>query len=125
MLNNTLTLLTVSREDFKNEYVASNDFGRIVYTSDGKIIKSVEVRDASAEEIFSFDFNPCYYCFNAEWLWKEIKNLKNNNAQREYYLTDLVNRAANGYKISSIRIHPSEAIGVNTKEQLDLAEKLI
>lgn len=123
--HNILTMMTVVVPDFKGKLVALKDFGRIIRDSAGRIVKSVELRDASPLEAEGLELNPCYYCFNAEWFWKEVKNLKNNNAQGEYYLTDLVDRAMNGSKVSSISIDPEEAIGINTKENLDLAEELI
>lgn len=121
---NMLTMMTVNVQNFEGKYIALQDFGRIIRDVDGKIIKSVELRDTTPAEALSLELNPCYYCFNADWFWKEVKNLKNDNAQGEYYLTDLVDRAMNGYKVSSISIDPEEAIGINTKENLDLAEKL-
>ena len=64
-------------------------------------------------------------CFDAEWLWKNLKLLKNNNAQGEYYLTDLVGLAfAEGQKLSSVAIDPKEAVGINTKEHLETAQKI-
>ncbi len=122
---NTLTMMTVKVPNFEGKYMALQDFGRIIRDANGKIFKSVELRDTTPTEALSLELNPCYYCFNANWFWKEVKNLKNNNTQGEYYLTDLVDRAMNGYKVSSISINPEEAIGINTKENLDLAEKLI
>ncbi len=122
---NILTMMTVTVPDFEGKFIALKDFGRILRDSAGRIIKSVELRDATPSEASSLELNPCYYCFNAQWFWREVKNLKNNNAQGEYYLTDLVDRAMDGYKVSSISIDPEEAIGINTKENLDLAEQLI
>ncbi len=123
--NNILTMMTVVVPNFEGNYIALKDFGRIIRDANGRIIKSVELRDAMPVESLSKELNPCYYCFNAGWFWKEVKNLKNNNAQGEYYLTDLVDRAMSENKVSSISIDPEEAIGINTKENLDLAEKLI
>ncbi len=120
-----LTMMTVTVPNFEGNRAALKDFGRIIRDGAGQIVKSVELRDAMPVERLSLELNPCYYCFKADWFWREIKNLKNNNAQGEYYLTDLVDRAVNDYKVSSISIDPEEAIGINTKENLDLAEKLI
>jgi bifunctional UDP-N-acetylglucosamine pyrophosphorylase/glucosamine-1-phosphate N-acetyltransferase/UDP-N-acetylglucosamine pyrophosphorylase len=69
--------------------------------------------------------NPIFFCFNAEWLWEKIKTLKTNNDQKQYYLTDLVGIATTeGYKIESINIDPKEALAANSKEELEILEKL-
>jgi len=68
--------------------------------------------------------NPCYYCFKADWLWEHVAKLENNNAQGEYYLTDLVHIAIQeGVRISSVATDPHEALGINSKEDLELAQK--
>ena len=55
-----------------------------------------------------------------------LKKLQNNNAQGEYYLTDLIKLAfAEGLKIDSFIIDPREAMGINSKEELEIAEKLM
>ncbi|HSR89350.1 MAG TPA: NTP transferase domain-containing protein [Candidatus Udaeobacter sp.] len=121
---NILTLMTVTVPDFKGKYAALHDFGRIIRDENGKIAKSVELRDATPTEADGNELNPCYYCFNADWFWQEVKNLKNNNAQGEYYLTDLVDQAMKTDKVSNISIDPEEAIGINTKEHLEIAHSI-
>lgn len=121
---NILTMMTVTVPDFNGKNAPLYDFGRIIRDTNGKIVKSVELRDATPAEAASLELNPCYYAFNADWFWQEIKNLKNNNAQGEYYLTDLVDRAMNSGKVSSIPIDSEEAIGINTKEHLEMANNI-
>ena len=84
----------------------------------------MEFRDASDKEKEVLEVNPCYFCFDTKWLLKEIKTLKNNNSQKEYYLTDLVKLAMQEKEnIESITIDPSEALAVNSREELELLEK--
>ena len=55
-----------------------------------------------------------------------MEKIENKNAQAEYYLTDIVNIAASlGEKIQSLMIEPQEAMGINSKEDLKLAENLL
>jgi bifunctional UDP-N-acetylglucosamine pyrophosphorylase/glucosamine-1-phosphate N-acetyltransferase len=63
--------------------------------------------------------------FNADWLWRTLPEVSNQNAQGEYYLTDVVGLAAgHKEKIASIEISPSEVIGINTPEELKVAERI-
>jgi len=122
---NTITMMTATPPDFDGWRAAFNNFGRISRGEDGRIIKIVERKDASTDELKIKEINPSYFCFKADWLWKNLKNLKNDNAQQEYYLTDLVEHAiSDGQKISSIEIEPKEALGVNSSDDLRAAEDL-
>ncbi len=97
----------------------------------------VEFKDASDKEkkiyphtkIFGVgvkELNPALYSFDAKWLWKNLKKIKNNNAQGEYYLTDLIKFAfQEGKKIGSFEINAREAIGINSQEELEAAEGLL
>ena len=119
--DNTVTLMTVSVPDFEGDRAPFKSFGRIVRRSnDRQIEKIVEQKDCNAEELGILEVNPFYICFRASWLWEHVKNISNKNAQKEYYLNDLVRMAIeSGENISSILIDPKEAIGVNTKEDLE------
>ncbi len=123
---NTGTLMTTSVPNFDGDFAPFYGFGRIVRRSeDGHIAKIVEKKDASEEEVEIKELNTSYFCFKADWLWEHLAKLGNDNAQGEYYLTDLVKMAIDeGEKISSIAVDPKEAIGVNTKEDLDLAHSV-
>ena len=89
----------------------------------GKILKSVEFKDANTEERKITEVNPCYFCFIAKWLWKNLEKIKNNNAQKEYYLTDLVKLAIeDGENIEAIPIDPHEGLGANSKKELEILE---
>lgn len=120
---NTITLMTFMVPHFKGVYAPFQSFSRIVRGGDGHIVKDVQVKDATSQELEIHECNPCYYCFNAAWLWNNLKKVGSNNAQKEYYLTDLIGMAIEeGVKISSISIEPKEAIGINTAEDLEVAK---
>lgn len=122
---NTITMMTAVLHDFNDWRAPFCGFGRVVRGADGHIAKIVEKKDASAAELEIKEINPSYFCFKADWLWKNLKELKNENAQGEYYLTDLVKNAIEqGEKISSIEIDPKEAMGVNSQEDLKNAHLL-
>jgi len=124
--HNVLTLATTVVPDFEDWRVSFYDFGRIIRGKDGSLKRSVEKKDASQKELEIKELNPCYYCFMASWLWPSLEKLKPNNAQGEYYLTDLLQMAVDEkVKIGTILIEPKEAMGVNTKEQLALVEALL
>jgi bifunctional UDP-N-acetylglucosamine pyrophosphorylase/glucosamine-1-phosphate N-acetyltransferase len=85
----------------------------------------VQFRDATEEEKEITEVNPCYFCFEKNWLFENLKKLNTDNAQKEYYLTDLVKIAMQkDAKIESINITPHEALGVNSKAELEVLEKL-
>lgn len=119
---NMLTLMTTTVTDFNDWRAQFYDFGRIVRDSNGDIIKIVEKKDASPAELNIKELNSAFFCFNSDWLWNNLKKLKNNNAAGELYLTDLVKIAfEEGALLSSVNIDPREAIGINTKEHLEKA----
>ncbi len=101
-------------------------YGRII-RKDGAPQRIVEQRDATEEERKVPECNPSLYCFDRQWVFQELKKLKNDNSQSEYYLTDLLEMALNeGLAIETVACRDwREALGVNTLEQLKLTEELI
>lgn len=120
--NATIALLSVNLEN--PEHLA---FGRIIRGEDGEVIKNVEQKDCSPEELKVKECNIGFYVFDAEWLWGNIGQIENNNAQEEYYLTDLIGMAkGQGKKIIAMPVlDESEALGINTLEQLKEAEAIL
>lgn len=101
-------------------------WGRIIRRQDGQIEGIVEFKDASEEIKKITEVNPGFMCFNYDWLFKNIHELKNNNSQGEYYLTDMVKIAfSEGLFIETIGIEAHEAMGVNSLEELKIAERLL
>lgn len=122
-----ITMATIRLPDFK--YWGSffyQSFSRIVRNGKGEIIKDVQFRDATEEEKRITEVNPIFFCFDTKWLWEKIPTLKTDNAQKEYYLTDLIKIAIrDGIKIETIDIEPKEGLAANSKEELALLETLI
>lgn len=102
-------------------------FGRIIRDKDGNIIASIEQKDCNEEQLEIKECNPCFYIFNTEWLFENLEKLNNNNAQGEYYLTDLVGMAVKqGRTISSVTVDDwHEVIGINSPEHLKEVEEYI
>lgn len=119
-----ITMATVKLKDFKDWRINFVNFSRIIRDENGKIIKDVQFKDATDQEIKVTEVNPCYFCFDAVWLWDKLETLKSDNAQKEYYLTDLVKIATeSGLETESIEIEDYEALGANTKAELGVLER--
>jgi len=124
--NGAITMMIVKVEDFDDWRKCFNCWGRIIRDENGQIKENIEFRDASAEERKITEVNPSMYCFGSQWLWKNLKKLDNKNSQREYYLTDLVKLAfEQNLKINTFSLAPTEAIGINSPEELAIAESLV
>ena len=119
-----ITLLTACPENFEDWRSAFAAYGRIVRDERGVIERIVEFRDASEVESQIKEVNTGFYCFRADWLWAHLKQLKNNNNQSEYYLTDLIQMAIEeGEMIGSMSIDMQEAYGINSSADLAFAER--
>ncbi len=115
-----LTMATTTVPDFNAWRATFDNFGRVERDANGKILRIVEKKDASETQLAIKEVNPSYFCFKADWLWQNLSNLKNENVQKEYYLTDLVGLAVTqNQDIATIEIENQEALGANTVEQLN------
>lgn len=122
---NVITFMTITVPNFEEWRRYFYDFSRIVRDEGGRVVKDVQMKDATAAELELKELNTCYFCFRAQWLWERLRQLRTDNKQGEYYLTDLIRMAVEeGAKIGTVAVDEKEAIGVNTKEHLDLAQGL-
>lgn len=114
----TLSVLTVELED-------AGQYGRVIRTRDGRIVKIVEARDASVEERSVREINTGIYCVKAAFLFAALERLRPVNAQGEYYLTDIVAQAVTaGLSTQAVlTAEPHEVEGVNAREELAIMEK--
>lgn len=96
-------------------------FGRIVRKND-KLVSIVEAKDSSSDTLKIKEVNTGIYIAKAELLQKYIPQIRNENAQKEFYLTDLVDMALqNNLKVQALLTNNTDvAHGVNN--QLELAE---
>lgn len=102
-------------------------YGRILRDIDENMYAIREAKDATEDELLVKEVNPGYYLFDGPWLWENLNRLSASNAQNEYYLTDLVEIAINQGELVETVLGDDlvEAVGINTVEQLQSAEKLI
>lgn len=100
-------------------------YGRIVRNEDGTVKKIVEFKDADEEERKIREINTGIYAFQTELLFEGLKHLKNDNAQHEYYITDLVEIFHEmGKTVGAVVCEDwREAEGVNDCIELSRAEK--
>lgn len=94
-------------------------YGRLVRV-DGRVVRVVEERDATAQERALDEVNAGVYAVQARFLWTALAQLRPSNAQGEYYLTDLVALAAHAGGVASLQVDFEETAGVN--DRVDLAE---
>jgi bifunctional UDP-N-acetylglucosamine pyrophosphorylase/glucosamine-1-phosphate N-acetyltransferase len=95
-------------------------YGRVIIEN-GEVLRIVEHKDANEQELKVQSVNAGIYAFSSSVLKKYIPLLKNDNAQKEYYLTDIISLAkADAISISPLLVDEEHFRGVNSKE--DLAE---
>ncbi|MGV8083499.1 MAG: bifunctional UDP-N-acetylglucosamine diphosphorylase/glucosamine-1-phosphate N-acetyltransferase GlmU [Coriobacteriia bacterium] len=115
-----LTLLTAHLSD-------PAGYGRIVRDrADGSVARIVEEKDATLQERAITEVNTGTYCFDAPVLFAHLDRLGRENAQGEYYLTDMIEIFnAEGLMVSAnVTDDPYETLGVNSRLQLADATKI-
>ena len=123
----TITIATVLVPDFEEWRSALRHFGRIIRKNNGQVVDIIEFKDATEKEKLIKELNSAVYAFDSDWLWKNIGLIKNENAQGEYYLTDLIKIArSQNKKIEAVSVaNIIEGLQPNTKEELEILEKLV
>lgn len=108
-------------------YSNPTGYGRIVRDIGGNIKGIVEEKDATEEQKKIQEINAGIYCFDIQELLKALKKIKPDNAQNEYYITDVI-RIMNedGLKTGAVIVEDNtEILGVNDKMQLELLTKVL
>lgn len=102
-------------------------YGRVLRDENGQVLRIVEHRDASEEELAVKEVNTSVYCFQAPLLLQCLTKLTCNNAQGEYYLTDCVSLLRQAGEEFGVFCAPDpiEGMGVNDQEQLRACETLL
>jgi UDP-N-acetylglucosamine diphosphorylase/glucosamine-1-phosphate N-acetyltransferase len=100
-------------------------YGRIVRDAEGNFIKITEEKDATEEEKKITEFNSGVFFVESVLLFDALRQVSNENAQGEYYLTDIIDIARNrGKKTCAFKLADfDEMQGVNSPEDLERAEK--
>jgi bifunctional UDP-N-acetylglucosamine pyrophosphorylase/glucosamine-1-phosphate N-acetyltransferase len=100
-------------------------YGRVIIENN-HVQKIVEQKDASAEELQVTTVNAGIYAFSKDVLEKYIPRLSNENAQKEYYLTDVISLARmDGLNISPLLVDEEYFKGVNSKKDLADSEEIM
>lgn len=102
-------------------------YGRIIRNQNEEVVKIVEQKDATDFEQQVKEINTGTYVFDNKRLFEALKNITTDNAQGEYYLTDVIGifKAA-GEKVGAYKLHDfDESLGVNDRIALSHAEKIM
>jgi len=114
---NAATLLTSVMDD-------PTGYGRVVRAVDGRVLRIVEQRDATAEELDVDEVCTSIYAFRREVFGPALRHLSPDNSQGEYYLTDVVGVLGRlGHRVGRVQAPAPETQGVNDRWQLALAER--
>lgn len=119
-VNASATVLTAIVPD-------STGYGRIIKDSEGHLDKIVEEKDASEVERLVKEINSGTFCFDKSLLFDALKEVKSENAQNEYYLTDVIKiLKEKGCRVTAQPVLDwREIIGVNTIEALNELEGML
>ncbi|HWR45019.1 bifunctional UDP-N-acetylglucosamine diphosphorylase/glucosamine-1-phosphate N-acetyltransferase GlmU [Sporomusa sp.] len=102
-------------------------YGRVIRNPAGQVVKIVEHKDADPAELAVSEINTGIYCFEAKELLQALEGLTCNNAQGEYYLTDVIailnSQNHKVWAVTAADYH--ETLGINSRAQLAEAESLI
>lgn len=99
-------------------------YGRMLKDDAGHLVRIVEEKDASPEQKLIKEVNSGTYVFDSALLFEGLKKIGNNNAQKEYYLPDvLVYMISKGFAVTTMPLQdPFEGTGVNSREELAAVE---
>ncbi|MEO8650065.1 MAG: bifunctional UDP-N-acetylglucosamine diphosphorylase/glucosamine-1-phosphate N-acetyltransferase GlmU [Acidobacteriota bacterium] len=114
------SILTVKLKD-------PTGYGRIIRDNEGLFERIVEQKDATEEQKQIVEINAGIYCFETRSLFSTLSQVSTNNAQGEYYLTDVPALLRNAGEDVALYPHgdPSEVEGVNNRVQLAELERFL
>lgn len=113
-----LALLTCTLSDPRG-------YGRVVRGNEAQVVCVREQKDLHPGEEQLNEVNAGMYCASADFFREHLPSLKNDNAQREYYITDLIERAANARGVVAVAGDALSLQGVNDRAQLFALEQLL
>ena len=101
-------------------------YGRIIRDAGGHVARIVEQKDATPEEAAVGECNSGFYCFDAKALFDALEQVGSDNAQGEFYLTDVleISRDAGRAVLALEATDVTECLGINTPEQLAEIERI-
>ena len=122
---------SVSNKEFATvltaEYENPTGYGRIIRDVGGNIKEIVEEKDANVLQKEIKEINAGIYCFDIKELLLALKKIKTNNAQGEYYLTDVIKiMNEKGLRTGALIVEDNtEILGVNDRAQLELLTSVL
>lgn len=110
-----------------SEFKISLPYARVVRDDSGNLIKCVEEKNASEEELKIKELLSSHFIFNADVLFNNLNEIKPDSENEEYYLTDILDVfIRKRYKVEILSIdHYEELVGLNTPEDVVWAEQLL
>ena len=115
--NHTATVITAIVND-------STGYGRIIRGNTGQLLKIVEEKDCTPDEKKIKEINSGIFIFKISYLFEELRKIKSNNAQNEYYLTDVIELIGKKMPVQAKIVEDSsEVVGINNINQLSSLEK--
>ncbi len=102
-------------------------YGRIIRDNNDQICSIVEQKDCSEAQAAITECNSGFYCFDSEFLFKALREVSSDNAQNEFYLTDVIAIARSQQKkvVALKAKNQEECLGVNSRVQLAQAGKIL
>ncbi len=118
--NSAVTIMTA---EFENPF----GYGRIVKDEEGKVKAIVEEKEANEEIKEIKEVNTGVYCFDSKKLFKSLEEIKNDNENGEYYLTDVIKILKDKNElVESLKIKENkEVLGVNSRVHLSQATSIL
>ncbi len=124
----SLLALTTGNADINMSVIRLDDpsgYGRVIIENE-QVLEIVEQKDCNDAQLMTKTVNAGIYAVNTELLERYIPELSNDNAQAEYYLTDIVKMAVDeGKVVNPIYVQEEEFKGVNSKLDLAAAEEIL
>ena len=116
-----------SATDLTAELPDAGAYGRIIRSASGELLKIVEKKDATEEELKIREINTGTFCFDSKDLFASLEKVKPLNVQKEYYLTDTIEILRGmGKKVSPyLTQNHQQTLGINTKAELAMMETLV
>ena len=102
-------------------------YGRVIRDESGAFSAIVEHKDASDSQRAVREINPSYYCFRSDALWETLDEVRSDNRQNEYYITDVPSLLkARGRTVMVVDAVPSEdVLSINTPQQLEQVDRVL
>jgi UDP-N-acetylglucosamine diphosphorylase/glucosamine-1-phosphate N-acetyltransferase len=115
-----VSILAVEVEDPKG-------YGRVVFDDSKHVIEIIEESDANEDQKEIRTINTGTYCVQKDFLFDSVKKIDSDNAQGEFYLTDIIKIGNKEGKTVGALVgkDPEEFVGINTPLELDSAEKIL